>query len=173
MSHYLVISDEGDAFLVEPTNDMYNDVRSMVEGLIERVSLEVTTRIDGVVDRVDCWVNESGLLRDDLAVNWLASQIVTEATQAQYLLKGTAVFTGVGYGIHFEGGETNEHGDECGEHMTTLKPDTIEDLASGYLIGDGDAVVSNLLKQVGYGITVKECCDRILSRRERSRGEMV
>lgn len=160
MSHYLVISDEGDAFLVEPTDDNYNDVRSMVEGLIERVSLEVTTRIDGVVDRVDCWVNESGLLRDDLAVNWLASQIVTEATQAQYLLKGTAVFTGVGY-------------KEDGQFMTTLEPDTIEDLASGYLIGDGDAVVSNLLKQVGYGITVKECCDRILSRRERSRGEMV
>ncbi len=161
MSHYLVISDEGDAFLVEPTDDNYNDVRSMVEGLIERVSLEVTTRIDGVVDRVDCWVNESGLLRDDLAVNWLASQIVTEATQAQYLLKGTAVFTGVGY-----------H-EEDGQFMTTLEPDTIEDLASGYLIGDGEFIVNDLLKQVGYGITVKECCDRILSRRERSRGEMV
>ncbi len=161
MSHYLVISDEGDAFLVEPTNDSYNDVRSMVEGLIERVSLQVTTRIDGVVDNVDCWVNESGLLRDDLAVNWLASQIVTEATQAQYLLKGTAVFTGVAFD------------EENGQYMTTLKPDTIEDLASGYLIGEGDAVVNSLLKQVGYGITVKECCDRILSRRETSRGEMV
>tara|TARA_B100001996_G_scaffold382629_1_gene374994 strand:+ start:1898 stop:2362 length:465 start_codon:yes stop_codon:yes gene_type:complete len=154
MSHYLVISDEGDAFLVEPTNDSYNDVRSMVEGLIERVSLQVPTRID-------CWVNESGLLRDDLAVNWLASQIVTEATQAQYLLKGTAVFTGVGY-----------H-EEDGQFMTTLESDTIEDLASGYLIGEGDDAVNSLLKQVGYGITVKECCDRILSRRETSRGEMV
>lgn len=84
--HYLVINDNGDAFRVAPTNDTYNDLSTLVDGYIERVSLP---------DGVDAWLNEEGLLRNpqDFAYNLLATIAVRRWTgNTGYNLVGPCVF---------------------------------------------------------------------------------
>ena len=88
--HFLVINDNGDAFLVTPTGDTYNDLSTLVDGYYEAAE----TALAGTTD---AWVNEEGLLRpeNDFALNLVGRHIVRYWTgKSGYQLVGPVVFAG-------------------------------------------------------------------------------
>jgi hypothetical protein len=88
MTNYLVINDNGDAFRVTPTDNTYNDLSTLVDGMIECV---------GLPGGADAWCNEEGLLRNpqDFYLNLLATHIVNHWTgNGGYRLVGPVVFAG-------------------------------------------------------------------------------
>lgn len=62
-----------------------NQLQDAVDGLIQPVDIDSNTTM---------WVNEEGLLRDDLELNHLANGIYAEVFGEQPFLRGNAVFTG-------------------------------------------------------------------------------
>lgn len=62
-----------------------NQLQDAVDGLIQPVDIDPNTTM---------WVNEEGLLREDLELNHLANGIYAEVFGEQPFLRGNAVFTG-------------------------------------------------------------------------------
>ena len=85
---YLVVSDNGDALLVAPTDDPYHDVATLVDGDIECISLA------GQLGWVYAWVNEEGLWRRDFGENLAGSVVVLQKSGRPCRLVGPVVFAG-------------------------------------------------------------------------------
>lgn len=89
--HALVVSSELTAELINIAEQELDKLQTAVGGLIEAVDL---------TPEITMWVNEEGLLIDDLQPNYLATAFMAELMQSQTPIMGDVVFTG---GIDEEG----------------------------------------------------------------------
>lgn len=83
--HALVVKAELTAELIDIAEQELSKLQSAVDGLIQPVE---------VSENIIMWVNEEGLLRDDLDINYLATAIYSELYNAQMPIMGDIVFTG-------------------------------------------------------------------------------
>lgn len=81
----LVVKAELVAELIDIASDELNKLQKAVDGLIEAVD---------ILPNVTMWVNEEGLLREDLEVNYLATAFMQELFHATTPIMGDVVFTG-------------------------------------------------------------------------------
>lgn len=66
---FLLIRDNGDAFLIEGGDNTLNTLQTLVEGWVECVNADKRS----LGFEADVWVNEEGLFRQDFAINLVAS----------------------------------------------------------------------------------------------------
>jgi hypothetical protein len=81
----LVVREDFSFEQLDVAEDFLQKMQNAVDGLIQPVDLTPSLTL---------WVNEEGLLRNDLAVNTFASILYQEFFNTPTLLMGTAVFTG-------------------------------------------------------------------------------
>ena len=88
----VVVQPNGSAEVVEFTSDTaLATLQKAVDGYIEAVDLD---------EKFVMWVNEEGLLRQDLVSNYLGAILYKEVFKAYNPINGTVVFTG---GVDEEG----------------------------------------------------------------------
>lgn len=88
--HALVVKAELTAELIDIAEQELDKLQSAVDGLIQPVDLTPT---------ITMWVNEEGLLRNDLGLNFIATAFIAEMGSNSPIM-GDVVFTG---GINEEG----------------------------------------------------------------------
>ena len=71
MMEFLLIRDNGMAYLVESDDNTLSTLQTLVDGLIECVNADKRS----LGFEADVWVNEEGLFRQDFAINLVASFI--------------------------------------------------------------------------------------------------
>lgn len=81
----LVVREDFSFEQLDVAEDFLQKMQNAVDGLIQPVDLTPSLTL---------WVNEEGLLRNDLTVNTFASILYQEFFNTPTLLMGTAVFTG-------------------------------------------------------------------------------
>jgi hypothetical protein len=81
----LVLTTRGEVSTIDISTDSLSKLQGAVDGLIQPVDLD---------DKVTMWVNEEGLLRNDLDVNPLATALFIQIIEAQTPIIGDVVFTG-------------------------------------------------------------------------------
>ncbi len=82
----VVVKPDGDAEVIEFTDETgLKTLQTAVDGYIEAVNLD---------DEFVMWVNEEGLIRNDLKSNWLGAILYNEVFQIPNPIMGTVVFTG-------------------------------------------------------------------------------
>lgn len=91
MKTAVVITSKGDFSLLDVETDFLSKMQNAVDGLIQPVDLQ---------NDVTMWVNEEGLLRNDLDVNQIGTGLYAEMLGANTPIMGDIVFTG---GIDEEG----------------------------------------------------------------------
>lgn len=91
MKTAVVITSRGDFSLLDVETDFLSKMQNAVDGLIQPVDLQ---------NDVTMWVNEEGLLRNDLDVNQIGTGLYAEMLGANTPIMGDIVFTG---GIDEEG----------------------------------------------------------------------
>jgi hypothetical protein len=69
MTEFILISDNGTAYLVESGESTLDTLQTLVDGLIECVTADKRS----LGFEADVWVNEEGLFRQDFAINLVAS----------------------------------------------------------------------------------------------------
>jgi len=87
----LVVKSELTAELIDIAEKELDKLQEAVDGLIEPVDLTPT---------ITMWVNEEGLFRKDLDINYLATAFMAEVFASTLPIMGDVVFTG---GIDSEG----------------------------------------------------------------------
>lgn len=103
----LVVTTRGETHTIDIESDSLSKLQSAVGGLIQPVDLD---------DKVTMWVNEEGLLREDLEMNPLATGLYVQLLGAQTPIIGDVVFTGA----PDEEGNTMELGADYMEAIKTL-----------------------------------------------------
>lgn len=83
--HALVVKAELTAELIDIAEQELSKLQSAVDGLIQPVEIG---------QNIVMWVNEEGLLRDDLKVNYLATTIYQQLYGSWNPIMGDIVFTG-------------------------------------------------------------------------------
>lgn len=68
---FVLIRDNGMAYLVESDDNTLSTLQALVDGLVEYVRAER----DSLGFEADIWVNEEGLFRQDFSINLVASFI--------------------------------------------------------------------------------------------------
>jgi len=81
----VMITPEFNLVEMDIEDNELQQLQGAVDGLIQPVDIDPNTTM---------WVNEEGLLREDLEVNHLANGIYAEVFGEQPFLRGNAVFTG-------------------------------------------------------------------------------
>lgn len=107
----VVITTKGEFSLLDVETDFLSKMQKAVDGLIQPVDLQ---------DDVTMWVNEEGLLRNDLAGNSIATGLFVQMLNAQTPIMGDVVFTG----------GTDEEGDTLG--LAEDYVSALEELAKNY-----------------------------------------
>lgn len=107
----VVITAKGDFSLLDVETDFLSKMQNAVDGLIQPVDLQ---------DDVTMWVNEEGLLRNDLEANSIATGLYVQMLNAQTPIMGDVVFTG----------GTDEEGDTLGLGEDYVK--ALEEVARSY-----------------------------------------
>ena len=88
----VVVKPDGEAEVIEFTDETsLKTLQTAVDGYIEAVNLD---------DEFVMWVNEEGLIRNDLKSNWLGAILYNEIFKIPNPIMGTVVFTG---GVDAEG----------------------------------------------------------------------
>jgi len=83
--HALVVKAELTAELIDIAEQELSKLQSAVDGLIQPIE---------VGENIVMWVNEEGLFRDDLDINYLATAIYREMYDPVPPIMGDIVFTG-------------------------------------------------------------------------------
>lgn len=76
MTKYLFISDNGDAYVVEPDGTSLSTLQRLVDGFVDVVACNggvACNRGYATTRGMDCWVNDEGLSRSDFGLNFVAS----------------------------------------------------------------------------------------------------
>jgi hypothetical protein len=107
----VVITTAGDFSLLDVEQDFLNKMQKAVDGLIQPVDLE---------PKVTMWVNEEGLLRNDLQVNSIGTGLFVQMLGGETPIIGDVVFTG----------GTDEEGDTLG--LTEDYVEALRQLADNY-----------------------------------------
>lgn len=81
----LVVRADFSMTRLDVSEDFLHKMQGAVDGLIQPVDF---------TNSLTMWVNEEGLLRDDLRVNPFASILFEEFLRSPMLIKGDVVFTG-------------------------------------------------------------------------------
>lgn len=83
--HALVVKADLTAELIDIAENELRMLQNAVDGLIQPVDL---------TNEITMWVNEEGLLRSDLNINYLATAFMQEMFEATVPIMGDIVFTG-------------------------------------------------------------------------------
>jgi hypothetical protein len=81
----LVLTTRGEVSTIDISTDSLSKLQGAVDGLIQPVDID---------DSITMWVNEEGLLRNDLAINPLATALFIQIFEAKTPIIGDVVFTG-------------------------------------------------------------------------------
>lgn len=93
--HALVIKADLTTQLIDIAEQELSKLQAAVDGLIQPVDLS---------PEITMWVNEEGLLRDDLLPNPLGSAFMAEVFNSETVIMGDIVFTG---GVDEDGNTTS------------------------------------------------------------------